>query len=176
MIKRLFIGVYLFIQYLYYSIVNKLVIFNNCLIYNNNTNQDKTILINFINILHYFKIHKLIESLSNQINKLNNQFNQCNKIIRVDKDKYYIYNNKSLNEIINLKTEDIKHKISVLMINGKNINIVKYNGDCKLKDIVNFEVGYCDDEFNIEYMNEDFDEFNKKLKDIGDKSLVDMLS
>ena len=44
MIKRLFIGVYLFIQYLYYSIVNKLVIFNNCLIYNNNTNQDKTIL------------------------------------------------------------------------------------------------------------------------------------
>ena len=176
MIKRLFIGVYLFIQYLYYSIVNKLVIFNNCLIYNNNTNQDKTILINFINILHYFKIHKLIESLSNQINKLNNQFNQCNKIIRVDKDKYYIYNNKSLNEIINLKNEDIKHKISVLMINGKNINIVKYNGDCKLKDIVNFEVGYWDDEFNIEYMNEDFDEFNNKLKDIGDKSLVDMLN
>ena len=25
-------------------------------------------------------------------------------------------------------------------------------------------------------MNEDFDEFNNKLKDIGDKSLVDMLN
>lgn len=176
MIKRLFIEVYLFIQYLYYSIVNKLVIFNNCLIYDNNTKQDKTLLINVINIMHYFKLHNLINSLSYQMNKLNNQFNKPNKTIRIDKDKYYIYNNKSLNDIINSKNEDIKHKISVLMINGKNINIVKYNGDCKLKDIVSFEVGYCDDEFNIEYMNEDFDEFNNKLKDIGDKSLVDILS
>lgn len=174
MIKRLFIECYLFIQYLYYSIVNKLVIFNNCLIYDNNTKQDKTLLINIINIMYYFKLHKLIDSLSNQINKLNNQFNKPNKIIRIDKDKYYIYNNKSLNEIINSKNENIKHKISVLMINGKNINIVKYNGDCKLKDIVNFEVGYCNDEFNIEYMNDEFDEFNNKLKDIGDKSLVDI--
>ena len=70
MIKRLFIEVYLFIQYLYYSIVNKLVIFNNCLIYDNNTKQDKTVLINIINIMHYFKLHNLINSLSYQIKNI----------------------------------------------------------------------------------------------------------
>ena len=51
---------------------------------------------------------------------------------------------------------------------NNEINIINYNYDCLISDVLNFEIGNINDDDNIYYMNMSLDEVNIKFKETKD--------
>lgn len=161
-----FINIILFLQYLFYKIYIFLfpidgfdvliknhdnVIINNLFYY-----------VNFIKHFHLWFIKPINENWIVRL-KLNNKYfiNHYNNDERI----YYMLDDK----------EWKNNNIMMLKVNNKEINIINYNYDCLISDVLNFEIGNINDDDDIYYMNISLNEVNIKFKEINNKKLYELI-
>lgn len=171
MMKEFIVRVILFIQWIFYFIMNKLIKYDECIIYVEKEkgkqieNKSITFLFNIVNVFRFTFYKNSDEVWLVRVNK-NGRY--C---VKEYVDKYFIKD--MISDIELLDCERKNHKIMTMKINNKEINIRRYDGYCNISEIIKLEFGrYCDEDV-IEFMDEDFDDFKYTACNIKDKKLCD---
>ena len=165
MIKEIIIRFILFIKWIFYSIRNKFIEYDECIINNMGQNKNITYLFNLINIIRYFHFKLCSKSLLIRVYKNNRYY------VKTYKGDEYI--NNIIKDIEAVENKWNNHKIMSMNINNKDVNIRKYDGNCLISDIVKLEIGECDD-CDIKYMNDDFDLCTNRLNSINSKKINEL--
>lgn len=162
---KFIIKILLYFQYLFYKIFIFLFPIDGFDVLINY--KDKTIIKNFFFYVNFIKHFHLL------FRKPNSE----KWIVRLNLNNHYFINHYDNNEVIYYMLDDNEWKNNNLIsfkVNDKNINIVKYNYNCLIKDILDFELDKYNDEDKIQCMNLDFDDIEYIIKDVKDKQLKEL--